>query len=80
MLQSYPAVAIGVSSTAPPSCTESITILIKRDSIGSSKAIVVEVEATATSVHDPIVGPSDDNTCTLDGYLFGNIKRSADPI
>ena len=69
-LRRYPAVAMGKSAASPASCTESSSILVKRASTGSSKTIVARVEAFAfTSVHDPIVGPSDDNTLTLVGYL-----------
>ena len=43
---------------------------MKRASKGSSKTIVAKVDAFAfTSIHDPVVGPSDDSTRTLVGYL-----------
>ena len=75
-LLSYPEVAIGKSLTDPASCTEISSILMKRASTGSSKEIMVEVEAAAaTSLHDPTVGPSDDNTRTFVGYLFANIHK-----
>ena len=70
-LPSYPEVEIGKSATAPASCSECNSILMKRASMGSSKEIVVKVDASPfTSVHNPIVGPSDDNTRTFNGYLI----------
>ena len=69
-IRKYPAVAIGKSAASPASCKESSSILVKRASKGSSKTIVAKVDAFAfTSIHDPVVGPSDDSTRTLVGYL-----------